>query len=372
MTTTSLIPLINIDHILNTLPRDETMGHVADAYVAMYSFNLVDMERSPPFVISLVTHDEGLWLQLLRASRWSCWLRREGWGVAVFEPDSASGATRVYQWTPQRGQRCCFQAPRPADIAWKIVDSEAQLVALLNSQDRSQKYQEWVTQQTKVLAMPTQLAEGRMANTTVERTIIMSRGDGCAFCGQDAPGYVGTTICDGRLFIQLPACSQHVAESKAAPTVFSLIGELLHAQIDIPFLWKLDRIPDQYIAPIVSYLATRMGEKASEPEERKNGWHTTITRPSGWSWTLRLKALHDYAYMLFDPTGKQRHRIDSAPDHPEVPFGPSHQHLKPNSKQDRVTPSFTYGIPLFDIVALNRIAEDLEFQYAAGNGQLPS
>ncbi len=371
MTNRSLSPLIGIDSSLKTLPRHEVTALIADAYVVEHSFNFIKMDRSVPFVISLVTHDEHLWLQLLAACQWPCWMRREGCGVAVFEPDSTCGATRVYQWTPQEGQRRCYPTPQPADVAWKSVDSEAQLIALLDLQDRPKKYEEWVMHQTKTLAMPTQLADGRMANTTVERSIIMSRGDGCAFCGQPAPGYVGTTICDGKLFIQLPACSQHVAESKAAPTVLSLIADLLHAQIDLPALWKFDHIPDGHIAPIVSYLAPRLGEKASEPERRKNGWHTTIARPSGWSWILRLRALHDYAYMLLDTKWEERYRIDSAPDHPEVPFGPSHQHSKPNSNKDQVTPSFTYGVPLFDIVSLNRIAEQHESQELVGKSQHP-
>jgi len=356
----SLSPLISIDTSLKALPRHEVTAAVADAYVAAYAFNLVEMERSVPFIISLVTHDEDLWLQLLVACQWTCWLRSEGCGVAVFEPDSACGATRVYQWTPHPGQRRLYPAPHPANLDWKAVDSETQLIALLDLQDRPKKYEEWAAHQAQTLALPTQFAEGRMENTTVERSIVMSRGDGCAFCGQPAPGYVGTTICNGKLFVQLPACPQHVAESKAAPTVLSLIAELLHAQIDLPVLWKLDHIPDECIAPIVSFLASRLGEQATEPEERKNGWHATIKRVSGWSWILRLKALHDYAYMLMDPQGNERYRIDSAPDHPEIPFGPSHRHSAPRSKKDQITPSFTYGIPLFDIASLKRLAEQHE------------
>lgn len=356
----TLSPLINIDTRMNTLQQHEVTASVVDAYVVAYAFNLVEMERSVPFVLSLVTHNEDLWLKLLEACGWACWMRREGCGVAVFEPDSTCGATRVYQWTPQRDQRKYYPGPHPVSIAWKVVDSETRLIALLDSQDRPKKYEEWVAHQTQALALPTQLAEGRIANTTVERSIVISRGEGCAFCGQSAQGYVGTTICDGRLFIQLPACPQHVVESKEAPTVLSLIAELLYAQIDLPVLWKLDHIPNEYIPSIVSFLATRLGERATEPEERKNGWHATIIRASGWSWILRLRALNDYAYMLMDPKGNQRHRIDSADDHPEVPFGPSHQHLAPGSKKDQVAPSFTYGIPIFDVVSMNRIAEQYE------------
>ena len=67
MTNSLLSPLIGIDSSLKTLPRHEVTALVADAYVVAHSFNFVGMDRSVPFVISLVTHDEYLWLQLLAA-----------------------------------------------------------------------------------------------------------------------------------------------------------------------------------------------------------------------------------------------------------------------------------------------------------------
>ena len=226
--------------------------------------------------------------------------------------------------------------------------------------DRPERYSEWVARQQKVLAVPTELAEGRLANTTVEKAMIYSRGDGCVFCGSPAPGFAGTTICEGKLFLQLPVCPTHLEAAKAAPTVLSVLAELLHAQIDLPLLQKYDHIPDEYVVPIINFIAEKLATTASRPEKRKNGWHTTLARPSGWQWVLRLRALHDYAYMLLDPNKKEQHRIDSAPDHPDVPFGPSHQHDRPNSKKERVSPSFTYGIPLFDVVLLNEIVTRFE------------
>jgi hypothetical protein len=207
-----------------------------------------------------------------------------------------------------------------------------------------------------------QLAEGRIANTTVEKSIIYSRGNGCAFCGDPAPAYVATTICDGRLFMQLQVCRKHQEEAMAAPTVLSALADLLHAKIDLPTLQRVDHVPDHMIAPIVAHLASGMGATAAIPEKRANGWFVKFQRSSGWEWRLRLRALDDYAYLLFDPQGEQRHRIDSAAHHPNLPFGPAHQHANPNSKKESLSPSFTYGVPLFDMVMLNETARRYEHE----------
>jgi len=355
-----IAPLINVDRALNGLTLSEATGEVVDAYVRSYAYNFVEIDRHPTFVIALVTHNEQLWENILKASDQQCWLREEGAGLAIFEPNTACGATTIYQWTPGQSLRRRFSTPYPSGYAWRHFNSESDLLHSLRSSDRPDAYTTWVSHQQKVQALPTELAEGRLANTTVEKAMIYSRGDGCVFCGKDAPSYAGTTICDGKLFLQLPVCKTHLEHTKTAPTILSLLAELLHAAIDLPLLQKFDHIPDEYIAPVIEFLAQKLMAEASPSEKRRNGWHSVLTRQSGWSWVVRLKALDDYAYMLLDPNNKERHRIDSAPDHPDVPFGPSHQHSRPNSKKDNVSPSFTYGVPLFDVVLLNNIASKYE------------
>jgi len=350
-------PLINIDHVLNTLTTAQAAGNVLDGYVRAFAFNFIEVDRHPVFAIALVTHSEELWAQLLESCSWRCWLTREGCGIAVCEPQSDCGATRIYQWTPSAGQRRRYAKPYPARSDWRAFGSEEDLLAVLQGAGRPQVYQAWVAHQRKINEVPTQLARGRIGNTTVEQAVIFGRGNGCALCGSGASAFAGTTVADGRLFIQLPLCQAHIEQAKAAPNVLSLVAELLHAKIDLPELQRLDHIPDDKIAPIVEFLTSHMDAVASVPEKRSNGWHVVLTRRSGWAWVLRLRALNDYAYMLFDPQGKERHRIDSAADHPDIPFGPAHQHSRPGSKKDSVSPSFTYGIPLFDSVILNGTVE---------------
>jgi hypothetical protein len=320
----------------------------------------VDLDRHPAFIIGLVTRTEQLWRNILNSSDQNFWINDEGIGIALFEPNADCGATTIYKWDPIQSQLHQSGGPQPSNFRWQNYESGIQLMRMLLNSDRPNKYISWLSKTQKILSLPMQLAEGRLTNTTVEKAVIYSRGDGCVFCGMTASAYAATTICGGKLFLQLQVCEDHLKQANAAPTVLSVLAEVLHAQIDLPHLQKFDHIPDEYVGSIIKYLADGLMSSASVPEKRKNGWHSTLTRPSGWSWVVRLHALNDYAYMLFDKNEKQRHRIDSAPHHPEIPFGPSHQHFYPGTKREISSPSFTYGVPLFDVISLNDIVTQYE------------
>ncbi|WP_460059375.1 toxin-antitoxin system TumE family protein [Pseudomonas sp. S2_A05] len=69
----------------------------------------------------------------------------------------------------------------------------------------------------------------------------------------------------------------------------------------------------------------------------------------------------DYAYMLY-PAGasKEIYRDDSAPDHPDLPFFPDHEHERPSKKRGDRT-KLPYGNPLLDLKPLQRLEKDLRF-----------
>lgn len=64
--------------------------------------------------------------------------------------------------------------------------------------------------------------------------------------------------------------------------------------------------------------------------------------------------------MLYPPGAcKEIHRADSAPDHPDLPFFPDHEHSGPRKKRgDRTKP---YGNPLLDLKRLQRLEKGLRF-----------
>ena len=71
----------------------------------------------------------------------------------------------------------------------------------------------------------------------------------------------------------------------------------------------------------------------------------------------------DYGYMIDKPNGKPYRRIDSAPDHPDIPFFPDHIHLKPKKDNSNVISSFTYGFPLLDLPLIKKLVEEGEREF---------
>lgn len=190
----------------------------------------------------------------------------------------------------------------------------------------------------------------------------MSRGDGCVMCGALAHCYAATTVggMAQAMMVQLPVCRNHLNEAKSHPSIFSFIASLFHLSVDLGDFEKSSNISDDLIPAIHSTVADELLGKPGSTEKRERGWHLWIELKSGWKWLLRIGSLTDYAYMLYEPgVKKERYRADSAPDHPDLKFFPIHQHSAPRRKQDEVSPSFLYGLPLFDAKRLRDVGSEL-------------
>jgi hypothetical protein len=199
---------------------------------------------------------------------------------------------------------------------------------------------------------------GRLANTAVERAIVISQGDGCVVCGVIATSYATTTIGDSgaAIMIQLPVCEEHLGEAKRYPSVFTFFASLFDLPTGLDTLKKSSVIPDDLIPVIHSILAAELDGHVGNADKRKNGWNLCIDLETGWKWILRIGSLTDYAYMLFEPgVAVERYRADSAPDHPDLRFFPIHEHQAPGKRRDTVCPSFLYGVPLLDVTRLREI-----------------
>jgi hypothetical protein len=212
----------------------------------------------------------------------------------------------------------------------------------------------------------TTLAEGRFKNTVVGQSLIFfASGHGCIVCGAPATAHASTTLglagADAT-FIQLPLCGDHLEAARAEPSVLAFLAKIFAMSFDLPGLIRSDSIPDEIIPVIHQIVASELGGTVGSVENRDNGWNLEIQLAAGWHWIIRVKSLVDYAYMLFNPSEKKAvHRADSAPHHPELPFFPHHEHSKPDRKSDIHSPSFLYGIPLFDLKRLRDISD----QYGA-------
>jgi hypothetical protein len=347
-------PLLSIDKNYLALDDDQVTAGVIDGYICLYSFNALNHPKRKEHILELVTHNSSYWERIINAADELYWLKNEGRGWAVFLPRQDCGFIRMYKFKPSKNQD--IQRLMPWNIGeWKHVQSESVLLGILDSLEYVTIFNGWKCHQTKVNKVPTEFAEGRLSNTIVSKVMLVTKGNGCAVCGQYADHHATTTLSEyNTVMLSISLCAIHTEEAAEYPCILKFFGTLFFLAIDIPDLIKLDHLPDELIAPIADIIASGLNAEFDKPEKRKNGWHIVFKMKDSWSWVLRLNTLTDYAYMLFTPSGKQVHRIDSANDHPDVPFGPDHQHYNPHTRKEIIKPSFSYGIPLFDFPLMEK------------------
>lgn len=351
----TLTPLFNVDSALHPLTEAEISAEVIDARICMLSFKNFDfIERMLPHVLEVCTHSEESWRKLVALADKRYWLRSQEEGVLVFEPNRDCGCLRTYRF---RGNHRQTLANHP-DASWTFIKNEQTLYEVIDSPAFRVVYSAWVDHQNRVMKMPTVLVTGRLENTSVEKAVIFSKGNGCVVCGATATAYAATTMGtpSSALMIQLPVCTIHLESAKSHPTIFSFLVQLFQMSLDVPDVMRRDSISDELV-PVVHNLASEgLSATPGGAELRERGWHLWMNLPSGWCWLLRLNTFADYSYMLFEPGMKvQRYRADSAPHHPEQPFFPNHEHSRPDHKRDEVAPSFLYGHPLFDLKRLKAV-----------------
>lgn len=87
---------------------------------------------------------------------------------------------------------------------------------------------------------------------------------------------------------------------------------------------------------------------------------------------VRLQNPNDYAYVIRDPSGIQRTRVDTAEYHP-VPVGPDHVHRQLDSvnKKGAIAGSPTYGLLATDWQFLRREIEQVESEWPATHESAP-
>ncbi|MFQ1609782.1 hypothetical protein [Aeromonas veronii] len=348
------IPLLAIDKNYESLSDTEVTAEVMDSYICMMSINMLDFPKRKEHILELVTHKIQYWERLIKEADELFWLNNEGRGWAAFYPSQDCGYTRIYRFKPSKNHD--LRRDKPWDIgSWRNVQSEASLLDILNAVEYREIFKNWKAHQLKVNSVPTEFAEGRLSNTVVDKAILVTKGNGCAVCGASAGHHATTTLSEySTVMLSMSLCEVHQLEASEHPYILKFFGTLFFLNIDIPDLIKLDHIPDNLVVPLADIIASNLNAQIEPPEKRERGWHIRFKMQDGWSWLLRLNTLTDYAYMLFNPANKQVHRIDSADDHPNIPFGPDHQHFNPKTKRESIEPSFSYGIPLLDFPLLEK------------------
>jgi hypothetical protein len=349
-----LAPLILIDDIFTSINQSDTTAKVIDGYICVMGMNFQDFKQRQDHIVELVTHNLVYWEKLIGGADSLYWLESEGRGWAVFLPNMDCGLTRIYRYKPSKQQDLKKYVPWEIGT-WKKILSEEALINILSGIENQAIYENWKQHQLNINSVPKEFAEGRLTNTTVDKAMLVTKGNGCAVCGDKATHRATTTLSEfSTVMLSISLCKDHEAEAIKHPCILTFFGTLFFLNISIPDLVKLDHIPVELLTAIVKLIASNLNAEYSELEKRKGGWHVKFVMDDQFYWVLRLNTLMDYAYMLFSPEKKQLHRIDSANHHQTIPFGPDHQHFNSNTKKESITPSFSYGIPLFDLPLLEK------------------
>lgn len=352
-------PLINVDSSLNALADHEVTGRVIDAIVSAQSFrNFDDIPKRLPHVLELCTKKEHFWRELIAVAAKRYRVRDTGQDVLLFEQSLDCGFLRTFRFKPEP-----LLASGSSELLgsheWVTLANENVLYDLLDCEAAKAVHQAWNDQKTRATDLPTEFVNGRLASTTVGRTVIFSRGEGCVVCGSQASCYAATTMGEiqAPLLIHLPMCPDHLADAKAHPTIFQFLVELLHQSVDLPNVTMLPSIPDELVGEVHRLAALGLGAEVGDAKKESRGWELSMSLASGWRWLLRINSFTDYCYLLFEPNQKKpAYKADSAPHHHELKFFPDHEHSRPDRKSDQVAPSFLYGHPLLDIKRLRAVS----------------
>jgi hypothetical protein len=354
------LPRFCFDEIAEQMTEAETIGDRLDACISAIAFKTLDfMPKRLPFVLELVTRKAYVWRAILAGADERYWCKRESSGVALYRSNECCGYERLYFYSNNYeayGQRI-------PGLDWKSIPSLDVLYVQLDTEAAKHVFSAWVAYRTKVTELPTVFINGKLSNTDIHHAWVLSGTDGCLLCAAPATAYAATTAIsmDQRSVVACVAvCNTHLLEAKRAPNLLMFIASVFSLQLDIEELESWESVPDWLVPILRDALAERLMATAHPAEQRPNGWVLKFDLAGGWQYVLRMKRLLDYSYTLLDPNGKEIFRADSAPDHPELPFFPHHQHAKPwkKAKKDTITPSFLYGLPILDVRLLRSAAQE--------------
>ena len=355
------LPRFCFDEFAEQMAEEETTGDRLDACISAIAFKTLDfMPKRLPFVLELVTRKRYVWQAVLDAADERYWCKQEASGVALYRSNENCGYERLYFYSHNDG--AAFRQ-RPTTLDWKSISSLDVLYAQLDTAAARHVFSAWMAYRTKVTELPTVFVNGKLTNTDVHHAWVLTGTDGCLLCGAPSTAYAATTAVSmnqASVVACLAVCDSHLKEAKRAPNLLSLIASVFSLGLDFEQLEQWDSVPDWLIPSLQETLVERLSATARPAERRANGWVLKFDLAGGWQYVLRMSRLLDYGYTLLDPHGKEVFRADSAPDHPELPFFPHHQHAKPwkKAKKDTITPSFLYGLAILDVRLLRVAAEE--------------
>jgi len=207
------------------------------------------------------------------------------------------------------------------------------------------------------------LFDGRKEKNIVDQAVFMN-SPGCLICGSRDYLMMSSVVNAGNgQMLGFNLCQAHIDESLKCGSLIEFLAKDINHKLSFhtePLNTK------SHLAIVLSWIPEALSATVEKVFENT----ITLRRKTSFKIVLRLDAPLDYAYMIFEPTGKKEvARFDSADHHP-IPFGPSHLHAQlPKCKT--AESSFTTGTPMIDIKAILKILEEKEAEYMAKEKAAP-
>ncbi|MBN6742906.1 hypothetical protein JKG47_20915 [Acidithiobacillus sp. MC6.1] len=362
--------MIGIDTTIDAYGLEFTEGEQVDSFFVCFLFNALEISRRFASAFEMVTQNPSLWMMAANSADAVYDLANEKTLISEFSPNEDFPFHRLYCY--RYGQSGAVAKEALASMVSKRVKaaSTSELLKRYNDASDAQRSTAWVSELKKALSPSTLVAEGRIQNTTVEKVIVLYRkAAGCVLCGGKAKGFVGSTVGWPTSILYIAnTCETHQTVAKQFPTILHFVFDLFQLGLDIGAVNKCEAIPANVLGILGQVIERELCARLTNTAIKGSQTTLTFERDSGFHVILRLKTLMNYGYMLDYPDGTPYRRIDSAPDHPDIPFFPDHLHLAPGQDNSNVVSSYTYGYPLLDLPSIKNLLLAGEAEYAASEG----
>lgn len=360
-------PIIEIDTTIDAYGLEFAEGGQVDSFFVCILFNALEIPRRFANAFEMVTQNPYLWMMIANSAKAIYDLAAENTLISEFSPDEDFPFHRLYCYRYGRDGAVAKEALASMVSNRILTKSVSELLTRYSDACDTQRSTAWVTKLQSELSPSTLVAEGRIQNTTAEKVVVLYRkAAGCVICGQKAKGFFGSTVGWPTSILYIAnTCEAHQLLAKQFPTILHFVFDLFQLGLDIGTVIKHDAIPANVLSILGPVIERELCAKLINTATKGSQTTLTFKRSSGFHIILRLRTLMNYGYMLDYPDGTPYRRIDSAPDHPDIPFFPDHLHLSPGKDNSNVVSSYTYGFPLLDLPAIKKLLLSGEAEYAA-------
>jgi hypothetical protein len=199
-----------------------------------------------------------------------------------------------------------------------------------------------------------ELLDGRIEETTVGQGFYLKTRK-CMFCDKPGNMLISSSSAneDNGIMVGYHLCEEHFQEAKKQDNMLAFLFE----KFGIYGFSKTEEITkEEIISDAIAILGKKLNCSILEVTEDTI---TAVRNLSGYKIILRLTEIWNYGYMIFDNKERQLARFDTA-DHYKLNYGPNHLHEDLIKNKNKVTTSFTIGIPMIDFVSIQKVIEKFE------------